>query len=207
MTSQKGPAMAKSGTESTSPLPEESSRPNRQLLIALVAVVVTVMVGAIVWLTAGDNPTPTGDRSAATGVRSFELAAPTHVEGKVAYAQTPPVGGDHNQVWLNCGLYREVVAPELAVHSLEHGAAWITYQTGLASAEVDKLAALGQEEYTLVSPYEGLDSPIVASSWGKQVKVTSADDPALAAFLNAHRQGPGTPEPGAPCTGGEGSPE
>lgn len=199
--------MAKSGTTSTSPRPADGSRPNRQLVAAVIAVVVTVTVGAFVWLTTGDDPTPTGDRSAATSVQSFDVAAPMHVEGTVAYAQTPPAGGDHNPVWLNCGLYRKVVTPELAVHSMEHGAAWITYRADLTPAEITKLAALAREEYTLVSPFDGLDAPIVASSWGKQIKVDSADDPALASFLDTHRQGPGTPEPGAPCTGGEGSPE
>ena len=28
-----------------------------------------------------------------------------HVEGTVDYEQSPPAGGPHNQVWLNCGVY------------------------------------------------------------------------------------------------------
>jgi hypothetical protein len=54
----------------------------------------------------------------------------------------------------------------------------------------------------VLSPYPGLPAPVVASAWGKQLKLTGADDPRLAAFIREYRQGPQTPEPGAACTGG-----
>ena len=34
--------------------------------------------------------------------------------------------GEHNPVWQNCGFYNKPVRDESAVHSLEHGAVWIT---------------------------------------------------------------------------------
>jgi hypothetical protein len=34
------------------------------------------------------------------------------------------------------------------------------------------------------------------------LKLDSADDPRLPVFLQAYLQGPQTPEPGAPCSGG-----
>jgi hypothetical protein len=58
----------------------------------------------------------------------------------------------------------------------------------------------------LASPYEGLDAPVVASAWGKQVGLDGADDPDLESFIGAYLQGPQTPEPGAACTGGVGDP-
>jgi Protein of unknown function (DUF3105) len=54
------------------------------------------------------------------------------VTGPVTYAQNPPVGGPHDLVWLNCGIYTAPVRNENAVHSLEHGAVWVTYQPSLA---------------------------------------------------------------------------
>ena len=62
------------------------------------------------------------------------------------------------------------------------------------------------QTYILVSPYPDLPSPVVASAWGKQVSLESADDPSLTRFVRAYRQGPQTPEPGAVCTGGIGQP-
>ncbi len=134
-------------------------------------------------------------------VETFEVTA-NHVETPVTYAQTPPVGGDHSSVWLNCGIYDKPVRNENAVHSLEHGAVWVTYRPDLAAAQVETLRNSLPSTYTLLSPYENLPAPVVASAWGKQLKLDSADDPRLAAFVKEYRQGPQTPEPGASCTGG-----
>src|SRR5438445_9799078 len=45
-----------------------------------------------------------------------------HAPGPVTYSVTPPVGGDHNGTWMNCGAYPRPVPAERAVHNLEHGA-------------------------------------------------------------------------------------
>jgi hypothetical protein len=125
----------------------------------------------------------------------------------VDYKQIPPVGGDHNPTWLNCGVYDAPVHNENAVHSMEHGAVWITYQPDLPADQVTKLqdAAKGQS-YVIVSPYDGLPAPVVASAWGYQLKLDSASDPRLEQFIRTFEQGPQTPEPGAACVGGTGTP-
>ena len=135
------------------------------------------------------------------GVQSFDKLTREHVETPVTYPQTPPVGGNHNSVWLNCGVYPQPVPNENAVHALEHGAVWITYQPTLPAAQVETLKKLAKaNSYALLSPYEGIKSPVVASAWGKQLALPNADDPRLAVFLRTYLQGPQTPEPGASCT-------
>jgi hypothetical protein len=47
---------------------------------------------------------------------------------------------------------------------------------------------------------------VVASAWGKQLRLEGADDPDLEQFVRAYQRGPQTPEPGAACTGGVGEP-
>ncbi len=141
-------------------------------------------------------------------VKTYDVGpAAQHTDEVVDYAQTPPVGGEHNPVWQNCGFYDEPVTDENAVHSLEHGAVWITYSPDLPQDQVDQLRDLAHSQtYILVSPYPDLPSPVVASAWGKQLRLESADDPDLERFVRAYRQGPQTPEPGAVCTGGIGQP-
>ena len=98
-------------------------------------------------------------------------------------------------------------ATENAVHSLEHGAVWITYSPDLPKDQINSLQERATNQtYLLVSPMKDLPSPVVASAWGKQVQLESADSPDLDRFIRAYRQGSQTPEPGAACTGGVGQP-
>jgi hypothetical protein len=142
-----------------------------------------------------------------------------HVPGPVTYSITPPVGGDHNGTWLNCGIYDKPVPSEYAVHNLEHGAVWITYRPSLPSAQVadlrsfvERQAALSRggqagSRYIDLTPYPGLPSPVVASSWGFQLRLTSPTDPRLQEFVSKFRVSRTyTPEYGGPCTGGTGTP-
>ena len=93
------------------------------------------------------------------------------------------------------------------MHSLEHGAVWITYDPSLSSDEVGTLRALARNKpYAMLSPMEGLPAPIVASAWGLQITAESASDERLPSFLATYMQGPQTPERGASCFGGVGTP-
>jgi hypothetical protein len=136
-----------------------------------------------------------------SGVKTYSGLGRGHVAGTVNYKQNPPVGGDHNPTPQTCGAYSQPIANENGVHSMEHGAVWITYQTDLPDTDVAVLQQLAANPYVLVSPYPGLPSPVVASAWGKQLKLTSVTDSRLQAFLNAYRGGSQAPEPGSPCTG------
>jgi hypothetical protein len=141
------------------------------------------------------------------GVEETADLTSNHVEGTVDYASAPPVGGDHNAVWQNCGVYTEPVVDEHAVHSLEHGAVWIAYSPDLAADDVAALTAKAENEpYVLVSPYEGAESPVTLSAWGFQLEVDDPADPRVDAFLERYVQGEQTPEPGAACFGGTGTP-
>jgi hypothetical protein len=128
-----------------------------------------------------------------------------HVSKTVKYPMEPPVGGDHNQVWMNCNgdVYAKAVNNMNAVHSLEHGAVWVTYNSKASDADVKALAAkVKKTPYTLMSPVEDQADPIMLSAWGKQRTVTSASDPNVDTFFSEFVQGKQTPEPGAACTSG-----
>lgn len=188
----------------------QTSRPGYRRFftpMVLIGAVLVVVVGVIlyaVWQTNRAKPRKVTPMAA---VAIFPNIKGGHQEGKLTYDQIPPVGGVHNPVWQNCGVYTAPVANENAVHSLEHGAVWITYQPDLPAPEVKQLQDLTRQSgYRLLSPYPGLPSPIVVSAWGYQLKLERADDPQLLRFIQNYEQNPRGPEPGAPCSGGTGQP-
>jgi hypothetical protein len=137
------------------------------------------------------------------GIQDFAYQGAQHSEEPVTYTEHPPVGGVHNPVWQNCGYYAAPVPNENAVHSLEHGAVWITYQPDLPADQVQKLKELAEaQSYILVSPMDDLPSPVVASAWNHQLQLQSADDPGLDGFIRLYRLSREAPEPGAACAGG-----
>lgn len=128
-----------------------------------------------------------------------------HVAGKVTYQQSPPVGGQHNNDWQNCmgDVYTAQIASEHAVHSLEHGAVWITYRPDLPQDQVAKLAErVTGTEKLLMSPFPGLDKPISLQAWGYQLKVDNADDGRIDDFIKALRVNASAEGPTALCSGG-----
>ena len=176
---------------------QAKERRSRVILITAVATVILLIAGVVgftVWRDVSTRPT-------LDAVKTFTVTR-KHTTADVTYAQTPPVGGDHNPTWLNCGVYPKAVPDELAVHSLEHGAVWVTYRPDLPAAQVATLTKELPDTYIVVSPHDGLSSPVVASAWGAQLALTGVDDPRLEEFVTKYRQGPQTPEPGAACTGG-----
>jgi putative peptide zinc metalloprotease protein len=177
--------------------------PARRLAAALGTAGAVGLV-AFLW-TPGPDPLGLKREAAPAGVQSFVVAEGRHVPTPVVYPQTPPVGGDHAPLWQNCGFYDVPIASEHAVHSLEHGAVWITYRPDLAGEQVAALRRLARgQTHVLVSPFPGLPAPVVASAWGRQLRLEAADDPRLAQFVRVFRLGPQAPERGGPCVGGVG---
>jgi hypothetical protein len=189
----------KSAAEKVAEIRREQARKERRRALMIwgpVTATIIVLGGAVVWSLAADSAAK--DLGA---VKSFTVKQ-GHVDTPVTYEQSPPAGGEHAPAWLNCGVYDAPVPNENAVHSLEHGAVWVTYRPDLPGDQVSALQELLSGPYDILSPYPGLEAPVVASAWGKQLTLDGADDARLPAFLKAYRQGPQAPEPGAACTGG-----
>ncbi|GAA4405320.1 DUF3105 domain-containing protein [Fodinibacter luteus] len=176
---------------------QAKERRTRLILITSVATVVLLIAGVVgftVWRDVSTRPT-------LDAVKTYDVTR-EHTTDPVTYEQTPPAGGDHHPAWLNCGVYTEPVPDELAVHSLEHGAVWVTYRPDLPAEQVKALTDAIPDTYMVLSPRDGLTAPVVASAWGAQLSLDGPADPRLEEFVKKYRQGPQTPEPGAACTGG-----
>lgn len=193
-------------------------RRGRIITITLSTVVVAALVvgGVVLFQKADDSDKVAADGKSAPKftttsdgekVWDAKKLGRTHVTKDVSYAMTPPVGGDHDQVWMNCNgdVYKDELPERNAVHSLEHGAVWVTYNDKAKAADLKKLEAkVKQTPYSLMSPVEDQKDPIMLTAWGHQRTVTGAADPKVGSFFSTYVQGKQTPEPGAACTGGKG---
>ncbi|MFJ5281701.1 MULTISPECIES: DUF3105 domain-containing protein [Streptomyces] len=189
----------------------QAARERRNKIIAWTASLVIVS-GAVAgsWYlmdrTAAESDAKKAEAAAPVeGEKSFDDLGRNHVTTPVDYKMSPAAGGDHNPTWMNCNgdVYDQKIDETNAVHSLEHGAVWITYSDKAADKDVSTLKSKVQKTpYTLMSPYADQSSPITLSAWGKQLDVNSASDGRIEKFLGKYVQGEQTPEPGAACTGG-----
>ena len=190
-------------------LKKQQARDKRNRTIAIsVASLVGVAAIALVITFVVTSAVPKVDPSdiSIKGMQTFDGLTATHVTTAVdyeaEYGMNPPAGGNHNQAWLNCGVYTEPQQNENAVHALEHGAVWVTYDPdALSEDEVTTLQDSIPSTYMLLTPYPDLPAPVVASAWGYQVELDGVDDPRLGDFIEKFRQSPDAPEPGAACTG------
>jgi hypothetical protein len=137
------------------------------------------------------------------GVKTYDYSAgQEHVYDAVTYPESPPVGGAHDYTWADCTgtVYDVDIRHENAVHSLEHGAVWITYDPARVSdADVATLAKLVDgESGRMLSPYVGLDSPISVQAWNNQLKVDDAGDKRIKQFADLMTYAANL-EPGASC--------
>lgn len=178
---------------------EQQRRERRIKMVqwSVAAVVLLAIAGSTAAILINDRR----NRPSLDGVQSFQVGQ-GHVPGTVTYSATPPAGGEHNPVWLNCGVYDQPVPNENAVHSQEHGAVWVTYRPDLPADQVQALKKQLTDTYLIVSPFPGLNAPVVVSAWGRQLALTAPDDKRLPSFIREYRLGSNAPESGASCTGG-----
>jgi hypothetical protein len=122
-------------------------------------------------------------------IRTFDYASgQEHVTTPVTYTENPPVGGPHDPEWADCTgtVYDVDIRHENAVHSMEHGATWITYDPDAISDEDLKTLQdlVDGRSGLMLSPYAGLGSPISLQSWNHQLAVDSASDERVEQFVD-----------------------
>ena len=122
----------------------------------------------------------------------------------IKYDASPPIGGNHSQFWADCTgtVYDHQLANENAVHMLEHGAVWITYNPKtLPAAQLATLKKyVSGVDRMALSPYAGLKTPISLQAWGYQLFVNSATDPRIAQFIATLKYNPKTTPENASCS-------
>lgn len=140
------------------------------------------------------------------GIITFGALSREHdLEAEFENTGLPPTGGSHNPRWQNCGIYDTPVDSPLAVHSLEHGAVWLTYRPDLPEAQIRELRDLARgEAFVLMSPFPEQEADVALTAWSTQLAIDSLPSDQIEQFINRY-QGQG-PESGVSCSGGVGTP-
>ena len=180
-------------------------------LIAAAVAIVVFAVAAITYAVVSVDKA-NADRvtklSQIAGVKSYDYAAgQQHVTTPVTYTESPPVGGPHDPEWADCTgtVYDVDIRHENAVHGMEHGAVWVTYNPDtIHSGDLAVLKKMvSGTSGLMLSPYQGLTSPISLQSWNHQLFVDRATDKRVqqfADFLAFNDDVEGAyPEVGASC--------
>ncbi|MCU1552113.1 MAG: hypothetical protein JWR36_2673 [Glaciihabitans sp.] len=200
--------------EKVAQMKREQARRKRNRLIGIIVsivaaiAVVAIVVTLVVMSSASNAKVAAGSTEPIKGLKTFTNLPANHVDGtavdyKTLYGMDPPAGGNHWSEWLNCGRYDQPQQNERAVHDLEHGAVWITYDPAkVTEAQITTMMKTLPTTYLTVSPYPNLPTPVVASAWGKQVQLTGTKDPRLASFITQFWRSTKAPEPTSPCVGG-----
>ena len=140
-------------------------------------------------------------------VEYLVITSREHTDENVDYPTIPPAGGNHLGIWHTCGIYKVELLDEAAVHSLEHGAVWVTYKPEIAKEEIIKLTTmLSSRSKILLSPHPEQISPIVATAWGRRLEIESSNDLRLEKFVDFFEDGEAAPEAGITCDRGIGRP-
>ena len=168
--------------------------------LGVLALIVVLIITSVV-------PKPDPAAIEIEGLETFDDLVGAHVDGtpvdyEELYDMNPPAGGDHFSAWLNCGVYTEVQQNENAVHALEHGAIWVTYDPEqIDDDELNTLVGQLPSTYSLVSPFPGLPAPVVMSGWGAQLELDGVNDERISDFLDKFWRAQTVPEPAGACTG------
>jgi hypothetical protein len=141
------------------------------------------------------------------GVVQYNNLTNEVVTGPIDYDLHPPAGGPHAELPQLCGLYRVQVADENLVASLATGVVWIAYQPTLAEDDVEALREAAQGELDVIlTPYEGLEAPIVITAWGRQLTIDDPLDDRIATFIAVYRNHERAPLVDETCARGVGLP-
>lgn len=184
-----------------------------QTLGVIVALFIVVGGGALVfYMRDAMKPQPPGELVPL--MPSYHLSSGD--EAHPTYTTDPPTSGPHIGSLAAWGVHSEPITKELQIHSLEDAGVVINYQPDLEQATVDRLAALtrsysdliiegSQDNQVVMSPYPGLDHPIVLTAWRHIDRLDQFDEARIKRFINAYKNidhhaesgdRPTTPTPG-----------
>lgn len=162
-----------------------------------IAIVVIAVVGGIGYLLATSDSSDRvvlGEEIANQGASHINTGSQHE-----PYNSNPPTSGPHYSSPAECRVYDEEVIDEAVIHSLEHGAVWVSYKDKSNTALVNQLKGVVEKNSgkVILSPRAANDSEIALVSWTRILKLADFDGDQIAEFIKVNRSN--SPEPLAPC--------
>lgn len=159
-----------------------------------VGIVVVLIIAAIVWPAIRNSTQPRLGEEVTEEVLGQALHDPAGIPIRDG---DPLPGGRHNTLPQSPDFYEEQIQDGAAIHALEHGLIWIAYQPDLVTPEDVEVLRGVQDRFSrdvIVSPRPQNETPITALSWGRILRMDTADDDLLRDFVRRNRDR--SPEPG-----------
>ncbi|MBI4129786.1 DUF3105 domain-containing protein [Candidatus Roizmanbacteria bacterium] len=123
-------------------------------------------------------------------VEEFDIEGREHVPSGtvVDYKTNPPTSGGHLAEAESWGVYDKEIDDKAAVHSLEHGGIWISYND-ISDEEKALLEELGRLNpgSVIISPRSENDDTIVVASWGKMMRLESVDQAVILKYIETYK--------------------
>jgi len=123
-------------------------------------------------------------------VEEFPIEGRDHVPAgtDVEYKTNPPTSGSHLAEAEKWGIFSNEIDDMAAVHSMEHGGIWISYKD-ITQEEISSLEEVSKQnsQSTVVSPRSGNDGKIVIASWGKMVKLETAEKALIQKYIDTYK--------------------
>lgn len=123
-------------------------------------------------------------------VEEFPIEGRDHVSAgtSVEYKTNPPTSGSHVGEAKNWGVYDKEIDDKAGVHGLEHGGIWISYkdiddETKKVFEEIGKF----NPQSVIVSPRTANDSNIAIVSWGRMMKLETADRAPIQKYIDTYK--------------------
>ena len=105
------------------------------------------------------------------------------------YNSNPPTSGPHwGDGTAGPGIKDQEVPDELLVHSLEHGAAIVSYKPDLPKDQIEKIknAFSSASGKSILVPRKNLDVPVALTSWNRLLKLKTIDTAKIKAFIETN---------------------
>lgn len=125
-------------------------------------------------------------------VIELERQEPVHISPSDEYEphnSNPPSSGAHMAQTSGWGVYKRELNDLMAIHDLEHGGIWISYQPGLDEDMVKELKSVARQNpaATLMSPRSANPAPIAIVSWGRVMYLETPDTERIQNFIDSYK--------------------